>query len=138
LLKVDGVRFLLPAAPAQGMQSPQSTPHLDATKNPFGFVIRFQGVPNPASVILKKTVIVTRQGQDVPGSLSWLSASELQFEVEQPPFANGEYRVTITDKVRSLVPSGTPAQQLDGEAEPHWPTGDGTPGGKFEFIFAVR
>jgi hypothetical protein len=119
------------------MQSPQSAPTLDATKDPSGFVIRFRGVPDPARVILTKTVLIRLAGQDVPGSLSWPSASELRFDVEQPPLNSGEYRVTVTDKVRSLAPAGTPGQQLDGEAEPHWPTGDGSPGGMFAFDFAV-
>jgi hypothetical protein len=87
--------------------------------------------------MLNQTVRVRRQGQNVPGSLSWQSANVLRFEVEQPPFANGEYDVTVTDGVVSLSTAGGPVRRLDGEPKAQWPTGDGNPGGTFQFGFAV-
>jgi hypothetical protein len=119
------------------MQSPQSAPHLDVAKDPYGLEIKFAGLPDPASVVLHTSVLVRFQGQDVPGSLSWPSARVLRFEIEQPPFASGEYEVTVTDQVVSLVPGGAPGQRLDGEAGTKWPTGDGAPGGTFRFDFTV-
>jgi hypothetical protein len=55
-------------------------------------------------------------------------------------FRPGEYHVALFGDPGPLRPAiaRPDASRLDGERQPTYPSGDGTPGGVFEFKFAVQ
>jgi hypothetical protein len=122
------------------MRDPQVRSRLASANFPYGLEVDFSGVPDPATVELEKSVLVTSGGTPVPGDLSWPSANKLRYELplNEPRFAAGTYDVVLRGDDPDAISSLAAGDNLDGEPNPSWPTGDGSPEGNFAFSFDVR
>jgi hypothetical protein len=143
LLRVSGVRVYLlrepsgttAVAPKAEMGRPTPRWRVAGPIDAVEILFETPLAPNPASVVAQKTFIVDSQlsppTQPVtPRIFSIPSLNAMRFTAAQP--LKGPYRVRLTDKVRD--PNGI---QLDGELPRQWPSGDGVPGGDFEFDLDV-